>query len=238
MRLGNPVWGDHRQKWGPRASPGPLSEPQRPHLPKAHGHRTEHAETQRCPDCAHRLLPTAGNFRPKSQVLCGLPCGSRGEILGLPLSFPVWRRTEETPNLSFSPGKDSRAMPILQSGRLRQVEGSPREEEPGRLLVPAETLRPGQVRWGRWARAWPCCASGGGDGAASCFSTFWKAPAFPSSGSTSLPASQLWVPHHFSFLYPLPLAAPQPLWLCSCLPSSHPFSHAPLFSLSPALPMV
>lgn len=77
-------------------------------------------------------------------------------------------------------------------------------------------------------------ARGQGQGlATSCFSTFWKAPAFP--GRSAPPPSPLLrarVPHHFSFLHPLP---PSPVVDSRLpLPSSFPFSissPALLFSL-------
>lgn len=80
-------------------------------------------------------------------------------------------------------------------------------------------------------------ARGQGRGlATSCFSTFWKAPAFPGRGAPPpSPLLRARVPHHFSFLHPLP---PSPV-VGSRLPLpssprllsfSHLFSGSPFFS--------
>lgn len=95
------------------------------------------------------------------------------------------------------------------------------------------------MRRGRWALPGPS-SQRGQRLATSCFSTFWKAPAFPGHGAP--PPSlflRAWVPHHFSFPHPLPprlsrlgshLPHPSPLPLLPIF--SHPLSHSPLFSPS------
>ena len=73
--------------------------------------------------------------------------------------------------------------------------------------------------------------------ATSCFSTFWKAPAFPDRAAPPpAPRLRARVPHHFSFPHPLPpspvVGSRLPLPSSPRLPSfSHLFSGSPLFSL-------
>lgn len=80
-------------------------------------------------------------------------------------------------------------------------------------------------------------ARGQGQGlATSCFSTFWKAPAFPDRAAPPpSPRLRARVPHHFSFPHPLPpspvVGSRLPLPSSPRLPSfSHLFSGSPLFS--------
>lgn len=93
---------------------------------------------------------------------------------------------------------------------------------------------------GRWALPGPS-SQRGQRLATSCFSTFWKAPAFPGHGAP--PPSlflRAWVPHHFSFPHPLPPPTPGSAgWVLTyptppLSPSSPSFpipSPTPLFSL-------
>lgn len=147
--------------------------------------------SERGPPLSFSLFETAENFRWtdrwKVRSLGASLCIK--EILGLTLSFP--------------PGKDARARPGLQSGRLR-----PAGEEPGVA---------GQVRPGRWAQPGP---AGGGRAL--------PLPVSPHSGKPQCsqpPPSRLgtWVPHHFYFPWPLPPchSVPSPL-LASFLSSWGP----------------
>lgn len=233
LRSGNPVWGDHRQKWDPRArlgTPAWGSEPQHCPASKSRARRgsTENAVcTQRAESCRP----------PRQSGSLGASLGiEEGRVLGSP---------------SGSPSGEGLRRPLTSVSLL----GRPPGLGPSCRLGDRGGRRPHQGG-GAWPLA-PCpfpqrpsdLGRGGGAGgpgpsgavrrgvgneAASCFSTFWKAPVFPSSGSASLPASRLRVPHRFSFLCPLPLAPPPPQSVALLLPP-HPSPHAPVLSPSPAL---
>ena len=92
----------------------------------------------------------------------------------------------------------------------------------------------GQVRRGRWAQPGPS-SQRGQRLATSCFSTLWKAPAFPGHGAP--PPSLLlraWVPHHFSFPHPLP---PCPAGWVPTYPTPPLSPSSPSFPISSPTPL-
>lgn len=205
VTFNDPVWGHHGQTWGPRAGPGPIRTSALPPATRARppdlARPRRGCLTVRVSPCGYNCLEAQRpSERPESRGPWGLPCGSRGRFPGHPSVSPSGRCRGGDPWGGLQGWAHPAAWETEAGGGLTPGGGAG---------LPGGSSR-GPQTWAGGGAGGRCPAGGGRDRAASCFSTFWKAPAFPGSGSASLPPSRPWVRPHFSFLHPLPPPAPAP----------------------------